>query len=167
MITITTTHSGTELLLEKDDTLEKLACGSFLKALSLFRERTCYGNIYNDINVPLCTSTLRSKNPYRCATNKTSWENEMYPGVVKTSFVNSAEKDDFILKNEIAFSRDKKCGSKNRDMRRKLISLGWRRVDCKLWGPLGLAHVQIIGQQGGGAGVQAHIADLIVRSLSI
>ena len=154
--------TGKELLLEDDDTLETLADGAYLKALALFGERTCYGNIYNDINVPLCTSTLRSKNPYRSTT--LSWENDSYPGVVKTGFVDSAEKDD-ASRSRVAFSNDEKCGSKIRDIRRRLIGLGWRRVDCKLWGPLGIAHVQIIGQQGGGSGVQAHIANLLVRTI--
>lgn len=156
--------TGKELLLEDDDTLETISNGPFLNALAMFRERTCYGNIYNDINVPLCTSTLRSKNPYRSST--LSWENEAYPGVVKTTFVNSAEKDDASRSTD-AFSRDQKCGSKIRDIRKKVLALGWRRVDCKLWGPLGLAHVQIIGQQRGGSGVQAHIVDLLIRSMRL
>ena len=93
-----------------------------------------------------------------------SWENDSYPGVVKTAFVDSAEKDD-ASRSRVAFSNDEKCGSKIRDIRKRLIELGWRRVDCKLWGPLVIAHVLgIIGQQGG-SGVQAHIANLLVRTI--
>ncbi len=158
--------TGKELLLEdKNGIMDVLSDGPFLDALSYFEQRTCYGNIYNDINVPLCTSTLRSQNPYRENGVKISWEDKNYPGVVKTTFVKSVEEDD-ASRQRLAFSGDSKRGSQIRDIRKKLISLGWRRVDCKLWGPLGLAHVQIIGQQGGGEGVQSHIADLIFNSSS-
>ena len=147
--------TATELLLQDDDeAMRKLSEGPFLRALGMFRRRTCYGNVFNDINVPLCTSTLRARNPYRQAKTK------LPRGIVRESRVSTLEEDD--PSKSLPFSKDPH-GALIRSIRSNLIRLGWNRVDCSLWGPLGLAHVQIIGQQAGGEAVQKHIATVIIN----
>lgn len=163
---------GRELLLEDEaKIMSRLADGPFLAALAMFEGRTCYGNIFHDVNVPLCTATMRARNPYRDDEidkgvdgdrneKKKKRGREKYPGIVGTSIVFSAAEDD--SKCQHPFANDVH-GDVIRKMRANLLKLGWERIDCKLSGRMGWCHVQIIGQQAGGEGVQDHIADLIHR----
>jgi hypothetical protein len=55
---------------------------SFMKALSLFKVKALYGNIYNDLQVPCCTSLIIPRNPFRSSlANKPIEFHPKYPHV--------------------------------------------------------------------------------------
>ncbi|KAF2074369.1 hypothetical protein CYY_004344 [Polysphondylium violaceum] len=50
--------------------LVEMTQGDFINGLKLFKTRTLYSNIYNDIQVNFCTSDISPKNPYTSKTKE-------------------------------------------------------------------------------------------------
>ena len=138
--------TGTELLLDdEDDVIVNISQGKYLDALRMFRSRTCYGNVYNDLQVPLCTSTLRDRNPYR---NGTIGDiNPVYPSIVTLATrIDQVDAVDTI--DKLSPSSDSTAaaaaaaaaattsfssntlGEKIRLIHSNLVQLGWQRFDC-------------------------------------
>ena len=130
--------TGTELLQEDEDKiLVKMSTEEkYLRALRLFKKRVCYGNVFLDMQVPLCTSTMRTRNPYRAGGFRYDGE---YPTIMElcegagVAESEAEEKDEAAAETQsTAFSGDAKGGSTTRLMQLRLDALGWQRVDCYL-----------------------------------
>ena len=173
--------TGTDLLLENNkqgvSTLVTIAEGKYLDALALFGERTCYGNIRGDTQVPLCTATLRTRNPYHgkayAAPNPTK-----YPSIVQLVDESGDERGDergggrgsSSVKREedvrIPFESNE-LGARIRVIHENLSSLSWTKVDCLLGFN---CHNEIIANYflfPTGVDVGIHIAETMVRCCSL
>ena len=153
--------TGTELLLEDEaDVVLHISQGEYLEALKMFQSRTCYGNVYNDLQVPLCTATLRDYNPYRTGTIEIK-DPIKYPSIVSVSNEkNKSEQEDAgtlfssnVMKEKI------------RTIHGNLLNLGWNRYDC-LHNGIDV-HNQIVGNGAAGwsnegCDIRSHVVNIIL-----
>lgn len=149
--------TGTELLHEDDDNiLMKLTDQKYLRALKLFQKRVCYGNVFLDLQVPFCTSTMSTTNPFRASKYR---QNPKYPSIVELVSSDCVEES----KIQPAFCNDSQGGHNTRIMQQRLHSLGWQRVCCNLSPD---AHNMIIGNNRlfkGGKDILVHLAAEVIK----
>ena len=131
--------TGKELLLE-DEAVVLLAISSneYLEALQLFPALYCYGNVFYDVQVPLCTATIRSRNPYHHPSNQRTIPEACYPSIVEPGLAGQETEDEPAM----MFSSNL-LGDTIRLIHNNLNQLEWTRIDC-ICGVLH-CHNQIIG----------------------
>jgi hypothetical protein len=165
-------RTGAELLLEDNDTtLLTIASGEYLNALKLFQSHVCYGNVQNDLQVPLCTASIRSRNPYRTRMTQIEVPDSNYPSIValreeemkgnEENEENKVTSDKEMIK---PFSGNQ-CGDTIRTIHDNLNTIDWIRIDCIC----GIdCHSQIIGNhpffQSKGIDVITHLSNSILQN---
>ena len=125
-------HADESKLLVRMGTEEK-----YLRALRMFRKRVCYGNVFLDLQVPLCTSAILTRNPFRgrsplSATGSGGKEEECtyyryhpkYHSILELCGTTGTTVD------PSAFSSDAEGGAATRLMQHRLNELGWERIYC-------------------------------------
>lgn len=140
-------QTGKELLMEDDDPniMLELTKGDYLSSLRQFKRRAAYGNVFNDMQVPYCTSLFSShRNPFRGKNAKRVVFLEGNSNII------DMEQSEFRLhpssnELELTFASDERKRQVLLSMVNNLNSLQWEKFACRIDVPF-MAHVQIIFQ---------------------
>jgi len=121
-------RTGKQLMLEDLEGEEPLLMKmsqhgeSWLEALKLFRQRTLYSNIQNDLQVPYCTSAIVHRNPYLSRVEKKLEFHDDYPHIV-------SRRVEIDLTNEDDIYQSDEKRKYLIEMLKNLQTLQWKRYD--------------------------------------
>ena len=147
-------QTATELLLQdKDQVVKQMATDDYIKSLACFDRLVCYGNVYNDLQVPLCTSTLRDRNPYRKSNAKAK---RVITPFKSAPCIVALEDEDSDSSSDHPFAATDPHAKTLQFALKQLNSLQWEKVDVMLSVD---AHNQILGKSplSRGRGVLSHL----------